>query len=66
MFTKVIYRSEIKEKVINTKNSEYIQVYCPKDLKGRLKSGGLESTAQLLSILIETLLKPLEPTLKAY
>ena len=66
MFTKVIYRSKIKENVINTKNSEYIQVYCPKDLKGRLKSGGFESTTQLLSILIETLLKPLEPTLRAY
>ena len=52
--------------VINTENSECIQVHCPNDLKGRPISGGPESPAQRLSNLIEILLKPVIPTLKTY
>ena len=49
--------------VINTENSEYIQVHCPDDFKGRPVSGGPDTVSggptQRLRNLIETLLKPL-------
>ena len=60
------HKSEITKNVINTKDSEYIQVHCPDELKGRPISGGPESPTQRLSNLIEILLKPLVPTLKTY
>ena len=56
----------IIKNVINTENSEYIQVHCPNDLKGRPIYGGPESLTQQLSNLIEILLKPQVPTLKTY
>ena len=54
--------------VINTENSEYIQVHCPDDFTGRPVSGGPESPTQRLCNLIEILLKPLVlvPTLNKY
>ena len=59
-------KSEIKN-VIKTEDSEYIQVRCPDDLKGRPISGDPESRAQPLSNLIEIVLsKPLVSTLKTY
>ena len=61
-----VHKSEIIKNVINTRDSEYIQVYYPDDLKGTSISGGPESTTQRLSNLIEILLKPLGPTLKTY
>ena len=51
---------------MNTEHSEYIQVNCPDDLKGRPISGSLESPTQWWSNLTEILLKPLVPTLKTY
>ena len=60
------HKSEIIKNVINTEDSEYIQVKCPDDLKGRPISGGPESPTQQLSNLLEILLKPLVPTLKTY
>ena len=61
-----VHKSEIIKNVINTEDSEYIQVHCPDDLKGRPISGGPESPTQRLSNVIEILLKPLVPTLKTY
>ena len=60
------HKSEITKNVINTKDSEYIQVHCPGDLKGRPISGGPESPTQRLSNLIEFLLKPVIAALKTY
>ena len=64
-FSKV-HKSEIVKNVIYSEDSEYNQVHCPDDLKGRLIPGGLEIPTQRLSNLIEILLKPLVPTLKTY
>ena len=61
-----VHKSEIIKNLINTENSEYIQVHRLSDLKGRPTSGGPESPIQRLSNLIEVLLKPLVPTLKTY
>ena len=60
------HKSEITKNVINTKDSEYIQVHCPDELKGRPISGGPESSTQRLSNLIEFLLKPVIAALKTY
>ena len=57
-----VHKSEIIKNIINTEGSEYIQVHCTDDLKGRPISSGLEIPTQLLSKLIEILLKPLVPT----
>ena len=61
-----VHKSEIIKNLINTENSEYIQVHRLSDLKGRPIFGGPESPIQRLSNLIEVLLKPLVPTLKTY
>ena len=61
-----VHKFEIIENVIYTKNSEYIQVHCPDYLKGTPIPGGPESPRQRLIKLIETLLKSLVPTLKAF
>ena len=61
-----IHKSEIIKNVINSEDSEYIQVHHPDDLKGRSVSGGPESPTQRSSNLIGILLKPLVPTLKTY
>ena len=65
-----VHKSKIIKNVINTENSEYIQVHCRDDLKGRperwCSESGLESPIQQLSNLVEILLKSLVPTLKAY
>ena len=59
-----VHKPEVIKNVINTEDSEYIQVHCPDDQKGRPISGGPESPTQRLSNWIEILLKPLVPTLK--
>ena len=61
-----IHKSEIIKNVINSEDSEYIQVHYPDDLKGRSVSGGPEGPTQRSSNLIGILLKPLVPTLKTY
>ena len=61
-----VHKSEIIKNVLNTVNSEYIQIHCLDDLNGRPISGGSENPTQRLSSLIEILLKPLVPTLKTY
>ena len=61
-----VHKSEAIKNVINTEDSECIQVHCPDDLKGRPISGGRESLTHRLSNLIEILLKLLVPTLKTY
>ena len=69
MFSKST-KSKIIKNVINTENSEYIQVHCRDDLKGRperwCSESGPEIPIQQLSNLVEILLKSLVPTLKAY
>ena len=47
-----LHKSEIIKNVINIENSEYIQVHCLYNVKGRPISGGPESPTQRLSNLI--------------
>ena len=49
-----------------TENSEYIQIHCPNDLKGKPISGDPESPIQHLGNLTEILLKSLVHTFKIY
>ena len=39
-FLPKVHKCEITKNVINTENSEYVQVHCPDDLKGTPISGG--------------------------